>query len=349
MEFGIFCLMPRKDLARSGPRLIAEGLDQIVAAEQFGYDAVWLAEHHFSNYCVIPSPLHLAVAVAERTKRITIGTAVLVLPFYHGLRLAEDIALTDVLSGGRLRVGLGRGYQKYEFDRYGLSMEDSRSLFIENMEILRRALTQDSFSFEGKHYQIPETSLQLKPIQQPHPELWVAAHTRETIDYAVGHGHPMITTVSARPIEHASRVRQDYEDSLRAAGKSIETAKFGLQRYAFVANSRQEALEATRSVLWTYRIAEHSRNGTIKVDNGIAAHQTVEHEPTEEQLYERLIFGDPETCIQKLQKDIDTVRPTHFSFTMAIGDLPHERVLESMRRFREEVLPYVKAPAAPVA
>src|SRR5215210_1998135 len=164
MEFGIFTLMSRQDLSRSAERTLDEGIEQIVAAEALGFQAVWMAEHHFSSYSVIPNPLLLAVKVAERTKRIILGTAVLVPPFYHGLRLAEDVVMTDVLTGGRLRIGVGRGYQRYEFERYGLSVDDSRDLFEENMEILRLALTQETFSFEGRYFQVPETALQIRPI-----------------------------------------------------------------------------------------------------------------------------------------------------------------------------------------
>jgi len=107
MEYGIFALMSRGDLSRPAARILDDGIEQIVAAEALGFQSVWLAEHHFSSYSVIPNPLQLAIKLSERTSRITLGTAVLVPPFYHGLRLAEDVVMADVLTGGRLRVGLG--------------------------------------------------------------------------------------------------------------------------------------------------------------------------------------------------------------------------------------------------
>ena len=346
MEFGIFALMSREDLSRSAAETLQLGIEQIVAAEELGFESVWLAEHHFSSYSVIPNPLLLAVQLAERTKRIKLGTAVLVVPFFHPLRLAEDIAMTDVLTNGRLRVGVGRGYQVYEFERYGLTIEDSRPLFEENMEILRLALTQETFSYKGRYNDITETALQLRPLQQPHPEIWVAVSTPETIAWAVQHDYALITSASARPTEHIRRVRRIYDEQLQAAGKPLDDAQFALQRYCYVTDDRRDALEAAEHILWTYRIAQNYRAGSGPANNGIANSAPVADEPTPEELVDRLIFGDPETCIERLQRDVDDCRPTHLSLVPSFGGLEPERALRSMQRLAEEVLPHIKEPVA---
>ena len=346
MEFGIFALMSRQDLSRSAAETLHQGIEQIVAAEELGFQSVWLAEHHFSSYSVIPNPLHLAVTLAERTKKMIIGTAVLVVPFFQPLRLAEDIAMVDVLTGGRLRVGVGRGYQRYEFERYGLTVDDSRPLFEENMEILRLALSQETFSFKGRYFDITETALQLRPLQQPYPEMWVAVSTPETIGWAVQHEYALITSAGARPTDHIRRVRRTYDEQLQAAGKPLDNAKFALQRYCYVTDDRPDALEAAEHVLWTYRIAENYRAGSGPANDGIADSTPRAGEPSPEELVDRLIFGDPETCIQRLQRDVDDCRPTHLSLVTSFGGLQPERALRSMRRLAEEVLPYVKEPVA---
>ena len=346
MEYGIFALMSRRDLSRSPERILEEGIEQIVAAEQLGFQAVWLAEHHFSSYSVIPNPLMLAVKVAERTKRMILGTAVLVPPFYHGVRMAEDVVMADVLTGGRLRIGVGRGYQVYEFERYGLSVDDSRTLFEENMEILRRALKQETFSFQGKHFTVPETALQIRPIQQPHPEIWVAVSTPETVSWAVENEYALITSASARSTDHIRRVRRLYDEQLQAAGRSLDSAKFAIQRYVYVTDDEQDALEAAQHVIWTYRVAQNYRSGSGPANDGIANSSPVADEPTPEELVERLIFGDPETCIRKLQQDVEDCRPTHLSLVTSFGGFEHERALRSMRRLAEEVLPHIKEPVA---
>jgi alkanesulfonate monooxygenase SsuD/methylene tetrahydromethanopterin reductase-like flavin-dependent oxidoreductase (luciferase family) len=346
MEYGIFALMSRRDLERSAERTLEEGIELIVAAEGLGYESVWLAEHHFSSYSVIPNPLLLAVKLAERTRRIILGTAVLVPPFYSALRMAEDVIMTDVLTGGRLRVGVGRGYQRYEFERYGLSVDDARGLFEENMEVLRLALTQRTFSFEGRYVQVPETAMQIQPIQQPHPEVWVAVSTPETIAWAVERDYALITSAGARPTDHIRRVRREYDQQLRAAGRPLARARFALQRYVYVTDDRADALEAAQHVLWTYRVAENYRAGSGPANDGIANSTPRPQEPTPEELVERLIFGDPETCIRKLQQDVDDCRPTHLSLVGSFGGFGYERSLRSLRRLAEEVLPHIKEPVA---
>jgi alkanesulfonate monooxygenase SsuD/methylene tetrahydromethanopterin reductase-like flavin-dependent oxidoreductase (luciferase family) len=346
IDYGVFLLLPRPDPARASGEVIEEGLEQASVAEELGFDTVWLAEHHFSNYGSIPSPLHVAVKVADRTTRIKIGTAVLVVPFYNALRLAEDIALVDVLTGGRLVVGVGRGYQKYEFDRLGRSLEESRSLFDENMEVVLRALTQRTFSFSGQHYDIPETSLQVRPLQQPHPELWVAAASRDSIDWTVAHGCGLIISAGIRPLAAAGELRAIYDAALRAAGRPVDEARFGLQRYVYVTDSDADARDAVEQALYTNRIADRYRAASERIDGGIADASPLPGEPSPDDLVERLIFGDPETCIEKLQRDVDAFRPSHLSFFAGFGALGQARVLRSMRRLAEEVLPYIR-PARP--
>ena len=123
MKFGAFLLLHSPD-KKSSAEVYANAIAQAELADALGFDAVWLAEHHFSSYGYSPNPLYLAVKIAERTKKVRIGTAVVVLPLHHPLRLAEDIAMVDQLTGGRLEVGFGRGYQDYEFQRLGVPLEE---------------------------------------------------------------------------------------------------------------------------------------------------------------------------------------------------------------------------------
>jgi alkanesulfonate monooxygenase SsuD/methylene tetrahydromethanopterin reductase-like flavin-dependent oxidoreductase (luciferase family) len=349
IDYGVFLLLPRADPTRPVSQVIDDGLEQAVAAEDLGFDTVWLAEHHFSNYGTIPNPLHFAVKVADRTRTVRIGTAVLVIPFYHALRLAEDIALVDILTGGRLVVGVGRGYQKYEFDRFGRSLDDSRTLFTENMEVVHRALTQPSFSFSGAHYDIPETSLQLRPLQQPHPEIWVAASSRDSIDWTVEHDCALIISAGINPLELARNVRAIYDASLHRAGRSLADARFGLQRYVYVTDDPADARRAVEQALYTARIADRYRSATERISNGIADAVPLPNEPSPDDLLERLIVGAPEACIEKLQQDVDSFRPTHLTFFAGFGSLSQDRILRSMQRLAQDVLPYIRSAAVPAA
>jgi alkanesulfonate monooxygenase SsuD/methylene tetrahydromethanopterin reductase-like flavin-dependent oxidoreductase (luciferase family) len=154
MNFGAFFLSGSAE--SEDPKAVFDRLaEYIVSAEILNFDSLWFAEHHFSNYGYIPNPLLMATKAATLTDSIRIGTAVLVLPFWNPLRVAEDIALTDHLTDGRLEVGVARGYQPFEFKRFGLTMDDARERTDETLEILLMALTQQTFSWQGNYFDIP--------------------------------------------------------------------------------------------------------------------------------------------------------------------------------------------------
>src|SRR5712692_1204416 len=176
MEFGIFNLMGAREADKSAALVFGEVAEQTRLADQLGYATAWFAEHHFSNYCVCASPLMMLAHCAAMTQKIRLGTAVLVLPLYNPARLAAEIATADALSQGRLSLGIGSGYQPYEFDRFGVDLKQNLEMTEEFCDILERALTQDFVSYDGKHYKLPETHIPARTVQRPVP-VWVAGHT----------------------------------------------------------------------------------------------------------------------------------------------------------------------------
>src|SRR5262250_2834566 len=157
INFGTFLLM-QSPSARSSQEIYARGLEIAQASETLGFGNVWLAEHHFSTYVYSSRPAQLATYIAARTTRIRVGTAVIVVPLHHPLVIAEEIATVDLLSGGRLDVGLGRGYQRYEFERFGCDLGESSQRWEEAVDVMLRALSGQTFSYEGKYYRSPETT-----------------------------------------------------------------------------------------------------------------------------------------------------------------------------------------------
>src|SRR5882724_4019487 len=158
INFGTFLLM-QSPSARSSQEIYARGLEIAQAAENLGFGNVWLAEHHFSTYGYLSRPVQLATYIAARTRRIRVGTAVIVVPLHHPLVIAEEIAMLDLLANGRVDIGLGRGYQPYEFERLGLDLNSARARWDESIDILLLALKGKPFSYTGKHFQIPETTV----------------------------------------------------------------------------------------------------------------------------------------------------------------------------------------------
>ena len=158
IQYGVFLLMPSPS-GEPSPKVYARALEVALMAENLGFHSIWIAEHHFSNYGYVPRPLVMASHIAAKTKNIRIGTGVVVLPLHHPLIVAEETAMVDILSNGRLEVGLGRGYQPYEFERFDQKLSESRERWSEGVEILQKAWTLDSLRHKGKYYQFDNQNI----------------------------------------------------------------------------------------------------------------------------------------------------------------------------------------------
>jgi len=178
---------------RHGPLedVFARAIERIEIMDKGGFDAVWLAEHHFTTFSVCPSVHMLGVLAAARTQRLRIGTAVSLAALYHPLRLAEEVALLDVLSGGRVNWGAGRGFALSEFEAFGVPPAESAERFREAVEIVLQAISQERFSFHGKHFKFDDLEVLPKPMQRPLP-VWMAATSESAIDWAAGRGFSIL-------------------------------------------------------------------------------------------------------------------------------------------------------------
>src|SRR5580704_1493680 len=185
MNFGL--LMSFRNSSRnelSYGELYRKHVDLAVEAEAMGYDTIWLTEHHFVEDGYSPAMLPLAGAIAARTKKIRIGTFVLLLPLHHPLHVAESAATVDVLSGGRFDLGLGQGYRPHEFDGFNIPRSQRASRLREGVEIIRRVFTEDNVSHEGKHFTDRNVTLYPKPVQKPHIPIWIGARSRKATERA---------------------------------------------------------------------------------------------------------------------------------------------------------------------
>ena len=193
MDFGIFNLMGSRDADKPTAQVFGEVAEQTRLADALGYTIAWFAEHHFSNYCLCASPLMMVAHCASITTKIRLGTAVVVLPLYNPARLAAEIATADALSNGRLMLGIGAGYQPYEFERFGTDIAQNLEMTDEVCDILDLALSRDFFSYNGKHYQMPETHIPARTVQNPLP-IYVAGHTQAMFRAAARHGYRVLTS-----------------------------------------------------------------------------------------------------------------------------------------------------------
>jgi alkanesulfonate monooxygenase SsuD/methylene tetrahydromethanopterin reductase-like flavin-dependent oxidoreductase (luciferase family) len=301
---------------KSHPQVYQEGLEQMAAAEALGFHTLWLTEHHFSAYGGSPT--------------VRIGIGVSVLPFHHPLQVAEQGAMVDVLSGGRLEFGVGRGSQRYEYERLGVPMDDKGARFEEAMEVIRTAWTEEAFSYEGTYYRFPETTVYPRVLQRPHPPMWVASTTPPTLQYAVRHRHPVMGS-ALLTLPRAKEYFAQYQSLLAEAGQDPASAVFALSRRMYIAEDTREVRQAAeRCVAFHYTwakqmgIAKFGRHGDLTFD---------------ELFDSSYIFGTPEECLAALG-ELRAVGIEEVICNMNFaGVLDHRQVLHSMQLFAAKVMP----------
>ena len=339
MKFGLFYEWPNPEL-RDWKTLFEEGMEQIRYSEEMGFDYVLVAEHHFSNYGNSPAPLLQAMAIAERTKRLQIATAVLVLPIWNPLRLAEEVAVLDNLSGGRFICGIGRGFQPHEMSRFDIDLPDSRQIFLESLEVMVKAWTQDeSFTYDGEYVKVNHpTTVWPKPLQKPHPKLWVAGTSVETMELAAKWDMMPITTSLFGTGGVRSHVAS-FVQALKAEGKDYRRPDVAMQSVTQVAPSQAEALEELHHARWQIRAGRALNR--LEVTDGRVASGPFQGELDETQLQETLFFGDPDQVIEKFRAASE-LGVTHVSNWMMFGNIPHEKIMRSIKLMGEHVIPALR-------
>jgi alkanesulfonate monooxygenase SsuD/methylene tetrahydromethanopterin reductase-like flavin-dependent oxidoreductase (luciferase family) len=273
-------------------------LERFSIMDETGYDAVWLAEHHFSSFSVCPSVHMMGAMVAARTRRLRIGTAVSLAPFYNPLRLAEEVALLDVLSGGRVNWGAGRGFERSEFAAFGIPGEESAPRFHETVDIVLQAWTNQRVSYQGQFYQYDGVEVLPKPLQAPHPPVWMAASSTPAIEWAASQGHSILMD------PHSSRTdlirkRLHYATKLMEAGFSDAGRTIPMARLVAVDETAEKARAVAKRVAeWTvasYVGPQHTGNVRQEVRNFGGK------DPIDFYLDDVMIHGTAESVAEQIQ------------------------------------------------
>jgi natural product biosynthesis luciferase-like monooxygenase protein len=316
----------------------ARMLEQVCLADQLGYTTVWLTEHHFSPYGgSLPNPAVFGATIAAHTRQIRIGTAVTVLPLHHPLVVAEDFAMLDVLSQGRLDFGIGRGSVTAEFDEFGVSYPDSRQAMEEAIEIILAAWRGQTVAHaDGPHFPIPRPiELLPRPIQQPYPPIWVgASRTPDTFVWAGRHGfHLMVLPYMMPPAELQERLRL-YRDSASQAGFDPAQLQIMGKFHVFVAETADEAQRLAAPAYGNYQRLAGTRSShgprTYWRDGSDWTKHSAEH---------RVIGGTPADCIEHVEYWRSTLGLTHIGGTFHFGGLDQRVTLGSLELFASEVAP----------
>lgn len=327
LRFGLFSVVDHYpgELPRTAGRFYDELLEQVVAAEALGFESFWVAEHHFHEYGAIPAPPVWLAAAAQRTRRIRLGAAVVVLPFRNPLLVAEEYAMVDVLSGGRLNLGTGAGYLRHEFEGFGVSPEDKRERFDEALEVLLAAWRGERFSYQGRFHRVTDVQLNVRPLQQPRPPIWIAILRNEAAAHVGKKGFPIMMipyATTERLAELAETVTAFRDAFLEAGGDPREaTVPFGLHTY--VSDSFERATAEAREALDRYvrtRLYARQRSYESLVDRHLIA------------------FGGPDDVV-RVARMYEQAGLTDFLAIANFGGLEHRLVLRSMELMARHVLP----------
>ena len=337
MDFGLFVPCHRFDAKVSVQELYRQMQDMVSLADEAGFKTAWFPEHHLVQYFVSPSPLMWMVNAAGRTKRIRLGAAILVIPYYNPLRLAGEIGMADHLCDGRLEIGVGRGAFEYEFDRFGITEQIGAERLREGMEIVEGLLTQDDFSYRGKTCSFGPATAVPRPLQQPHPPIWVAARSPDTIAWAMRRGYNLLTTPWRDPFSRIAKHHAAVMDIAKAEGITTPP-RLAVSRMTYVGSSDGDALDAMADIQVSHRIFMRLFTNQAEVKGGFTEPVPVDDEYPKEQLLENLVAGSAATCVEKVRQ-YEKLGIDQFIVYGAFGP-DHARTMASLRRFAEDVMPH---------
>jgi len=344
MKFALFTHLPWPE-GTDPKRIFEQATEEVQYGEELGFHSAWLAEHHFSRYGLGSSSLVLAASMAAQTKTIRLGTAVLVPPLHHPVRLAEDTATVDAISGGRLDVGFGRGTAGYEYTGLNVDREESQERFQESIGVIQGLWTTPEYSHHGRYYQVDQTTLVPPPVQKPHPPIYLAAtRTEATLEYVASTGHSLMVGVVQDTPDALDLCRRFVELS-RTAGHNLPMSQIPFFRYFYVAESEAEARKDSQAALnWTLDMTQWRRTFTVGSEVNLRLQDwrdtRSELPPSYDYLCEhRAIIGTPDQCVAKI-KELQQQGIEYFGCNFSFGGLDHKKLLRSMELFSREVMPH---------
>jgi alkanesulfonate monooxygenase SsuD/methylene tetrahydromethanopterin reductase-like flavin-dependent oxidoreductase (luciferase family) len=341
MEFGWYHEFHRQVDQQSDADAFTQALEQVVDAERWGLDAIWLAEiHQQAARSVLSAPLTVAAAIATRTSRLKIGTAVQVLPLCHPLRLAEETATIDQISRGRLLLGAGRSGNVRGYAAYGVPYGESRERFYETLDILKLAWTQPIFSYEGKFHSFNEARAVPRPYQQPHPPIRIAGASEDTFPVLGALGYPLFVAVRSGSLSGLAPDLKAYRDAYTAAGHPGRGEVY-LRLSLHLADTDQQALdEAEPSMMAGYRSLTTRLEGSPN-SRRRAELETVRTITYEQVLQDKVVVGSAERVTDRLLQLRDELGIDGILAELNFGShIPWPLMMRSLRLLCEKVRPH---------
>jgi natural product biosynthesis luciferase-like monooxygenase protein len=344
MKFGLCTLFDYYPEQGSEAQYYQNFFEEVTHAEELGFDSVWLGEHHFCRY-ICPAPQIIAGAIAQRTKKLRIGTAIVLLPHHDPIRLAEDYALVDLLSNGRLDFGVGRGFIKSTYDGFNQSMEESRERFNEGLEIIERAWRQENFSYEGKFHTVRNVTILPRPVQKPAPPIYMAAALSPESFVAAGQkGHSVLLAPFTQPLSVLKDNVQVYREILRQAGHSAANVDVVAGYHTFVGETPEQArrtweVHYNRYMSFVGSLISPEEYSSEQYQSWRRSGEALKRITFERMYPAQLLCGDAAQCVDRVGLLQEQLGITHFWVYMDLGGLAQKDLLRSMERFAANVMP----------
>lgn len=315
-----------KQVSRTPKQFYNEVLEQTVRAEKMNFDGVWFAEHHFSDFGINSSPAVLLAAVSQRTNKIRLGVGVSVLPLHNPIRVAEDYAIVDILSNGRLDLGLGSGYDQKEFDGYNILLENKTERFNESLEVLRKAWSGQAFSHQGKFFQYKDLKLSVQPIQAPFPPHWIATSSEKGVSHVANTGSNFMALGFNKSRDELAKLIDTYKNMyLKSGYGNPEELEIPVAFHVHVGETYADAESNAKD---PYQLFMNTPRGTN------ISYEDLKHKFNP-------VIGCPEEVIKQIHS-YKEIGVTNFMTIMNFGGLEHHKVLSSLDLFGKYVIPACK-------
>ncbi|HLH68237.1 MAG TPA: LLM class flavin-dependent oxidoreductase [Candidatus Dormibacteraeota bacterium] len=338
IKFGIFPCTEDWPDGHNMVRVIEEIVAEARMAEEVGFDSCMITEHHQQPDGYFPNPLMVAAAISRETKRLKVGTCVALAPLYHPVRLAEDTALLDIFSGGRMQLGLGAGYVHEDLNIFGVDMGQRGTLLEDAVQFLKRAWTENDLSFRGRHFSFERVNITPKPVQKPRPEIWCAAWTPQGLRRAGRIGDRWITDV----INTLGTFKAWAEIYRKSALGHGQTPRIVVLRECWVAPTTDQAVaEYGEYVMTSHRFYYEAGGYNPAVDPWINDLASADEFTLDRVAPDRFIIGSPKDCIEQVERWHQELGTDYFVMRFRHPNGPaHQKVLESIKLFGEKVIPH---------
>ncbi len=318
-------------ITTEGGTYFNEALEEAVYGEELGFDSVWLEEHHSIHNHYWPSPLMALAGIATRTSRILLGTDIVVLPFYHPVRAAEDLAMLAIISGGRAIFGAAIGYRLPEFELYDVRLDDRGARYVEMLKIIRALWIQEYVEYEGHFFKI-KGCIEPRPVQ-PIP-IWLGGWGELSLKRAAQLGDAWVPGPTAN-LEKLLSAQKQYRAFLTAAGKDPAAVPTPITREVVIAETREQAWDlAEKYVMVNYR--DEYGGGWKHPLIGSQDQTPVTLDSLNE---DRFIVGNPDDCIARIRRFVDTFGADHLICRLYFAGMPHEHIMKELKLLSQEVFP----------